>query len=602
LQHKKFHTIKTKITLITVSFSLVVAVFLATITFGFFSSNAQRNVIQSTEFNLGLIAGLLGQELIEVNTVTTWCTTSTQIDSWLRDSTGNNVLSLEVYDRMKEEYWNNRSREYVQRLIVTDARLSRFLQTGNNTSDSWPVTRYNLYLLGLGGIDFPLVYDSCENDPYSVGAVSQVISIKRPIHGVNSRDIIGYVYLGVSTGIILDHLKNYYIPQDCALYLTLPGSVYRLENGVFENVSSELFPLSARKADTLSPKTVVGTVRFRDEKPSLMVTCPMGFDGVFLSQTLSNRKIPGERLLFLRILALIGFAVMFFGVSIWFILRGLITKPVLKIRKKVDAIAESDFSKDPGIEWDNELGDVGRGINDMSGKILSLMDSRLADEKKKRDLEYRMLQSQINPHFLYNTLNSIKWMATIQNAAGIAEMTTALSRLMKNVIKGSRTIVPLCEEISLLDDYFLIQQYRYGGAIVFEKNIPEELSFLSIPCFALQPLMENAIFHGIEPKGGVGRILLSAARRDDGNVDITLEDDGVGMEASRIRSVLEGEASKEPSGLFSEIGLASVDKRLRHSYGEPCGLRIESAIGEYTRAILLVPFLTINAPSRGGIS
>ena len=91
-------------------------------------------------------------------------------------------------------------------------------------------------------------------------------------------------------------------------------------------------------------------------------------------------------------------------------------------------IADGDFSRDPSTEWEHELGDIGKNINDLSENVLSLMNQRIEDERQKRDYEYRMLQSQINPHFLYNTLNSIKWMATIQNATGIAEMTTSLSR------------------------------------------------------------------------------------------------------------------------------------------------------------------------------
>src|SRR5690606_39201106 len=131
--------------------------------------------------------------------------------------------------------------------------------------------------------------------------------------------------------------------------------------------------------------------------------------------------------------------------------------------KRMDKIAQGQFFVDKMIEWDNELGDVGRGINRLSQDIVALMETRLADEKQKQELEYRMLQSQINPHFLYNTLNSIKWMATIQNARGIAEMTTSLSRLLRNITKDIRKLVPLREELALLDDYFLIQKYRYGS-------------------------------------------------------------------------------------------------------------------------------------------
>ena len=597
MHHKLHQTIKTKITLITVSFSLILAVLLSTLSFGFFRDYARRSIIQSTEFNLQLIAGMLGQELTELDMLTKWCSTSLQIAGFLIDDTGNTQLSLEVYVRLKEELWNNRSREYIRRLIVTDSSVSRLLQSGNNMSDSWPVTVYNLPRLGLEGIDTPILYRYCTEDPYAIGNQVQIIPLIRPILRVGSRECIGYAYLAVSVDIILDHLPNYRMPADCNLFLDLPDATYRLDGTTFVDITG-LFSTSAPyKEMTLSDHTMVREFRIEKGGPNLLVTCPLGIPGVYLSQTLSERQIAGERSLYASILALISVTVVAFGAFISILLGRIITKPVLKLRKKIDAIAGSDFSCDDGIEWNNELGDIGRGINDMSEKIVSLLDNRLEDERKKRDLEYRMLQSQINPHFLYNTLNSIKWMATIQNATGIAEMTTALSRLMKNVIKGSRTIVPLGEELALLDDYFLIQQYRYGGAIVFEKKIPEALLWVSIPCFTLQPLMENAIFHGIEPKGGTGKISLTASRVANGPVLLVMEDNGVGMAENHITEILSGEGHTDPTGLFREIGISSVDKRIRYSYGPQYGLALESSLGMYTRAVLTVPFLTINAPT-----
>lgn len=133
-----------------------------------------------------------------------------------------------------------------------------------------------------------------------------------------------------------------------------------------------------------------------------------------------------------------------------------------------------DFSADPAIEWDNEFGDIGRGINELSGSVKNLIDTRIEIENEKREYEYRMLQSQINPHFLYNTLNSIKWMASIQNATGIPEMTTALSRLLKSIAKDSRQRVPIQAELAFLDDYYTIQKYRYGGSITMEVTVDEE--------------------------------------------------------------------------------------------------------------------------------
>ena len=114
------------------------------------------------------------------------------------------------------------------------------------------------------------------------------------------------------------------------------------------------------------------------------------------------------------ILACILIGILSIGILLMILMNRMITVPVSKLQTRMVRIAGGDFSRDPSVEWEHELGDIGRGINDLSENVSELMEKRLEDEKQKQDLEYKMLQSQINPHFLYNTLNSIKWMATIQ--------------------------------------------------------------------------------------------------------------------------------------------------------------------------------------------
>lgn len=580
------------ITLITVSFSLALVLLLSTFSSAFFGEQARRSVIQSAEFNLQLVGGLIGQELSSLDMLSKWCTTTVQVAHWLTHEPLNPQLSIELYNRLREELMNNKSNVYIRRILITDTNGTRIVHTGSNPSDSWPVTIYNISSLGLSRRKTASVYETFSDDPFAIGRMTPILADVRPILENGTTRIAGHVYLAVSTDVILDRLVNYRMAPGSSLYIMLPGSIYRIEGREFVDVSGSLSMSSLRSEDTLGKQTLVREVRIEGGKNRLMVTCPVGFEGIAISQVLSEEKIPGERALFLEVMLLIVVAASLFGFFISVLLNLVITQPLLKLRKKIDGIAASDFSIDPSIVWDNEIGDIGRGINDMSGKIVSLLETSLADEKRKRDLEYRMLQSQINPHFLYNTLNSIKWMATLQNATGIAEMTTSLSRLMKNVIKGTRTTVPIRDELALLDDYFLIQQYRYGGAIKFIKSIPPELMSVTIPCFILQPLMENAIFHGIEPKGGSGTIKLDVFRNDAGNVAIVMEDDGIGMTSEQIEHVLTDGKPVEPSGFFREIGVSSVDRRIRYAYGEMYGLSIMSEEGAYTRATVLVPYIT----------
>ena len=278
------------------------------------------------------------------------------------------------------------------------------------------------------------------------------------------------------------------------------------------------------------------------------------------------------------------------GIILHTIFNHMINHPVQELQVRMKHISEGNFERDSSIEWQHELGDIGRSINDLAEDVKTLMDQRIRDENEKREYEYKMLQSQINPHFLYNTLNSIKWMATIQNAPGIAEMTTALSRLLKNIAKGTEKAVLLSAELSLLDDYFTIQKYRYGGTISLEYRIDDgaALSCL-IPRFTLQPVVENSIFHGIEPKGTPGTITIHIFRKNDAILQIDITDDGVGMTEEQARQLL-SENKNEKTEFFREIGVSNVHKRLQYEFGEDYGLRVESRLSEFTTVSVLLPF------------
>ena len=133
-----------------------------------------------------------------------------------------------------------------------------------------------------------------------------------------------------------------------------------------------------------------------------------------------------------------------------------------------------DFSYDPSIEFNNEIGNIGRGINHMVSELTQHIAAEIQNEKTKKDLEFKILQSQINPHFLYNTLNSIKWMATIQKSKGIAEMVGSLALLLKQLAKGSEKMISLKRELLLIEEYCKIQNYRSAGMVVTEYVIDNE--------------------------------------------------------------------------------------------------------------------------------
>jgi two-component system sensor histidine kinase YesM len=166
-----------------------------------------------------------------------------------------------------------------------------------------------------------------------------------------------------------------------------------------------------------------------------------------------------------------------------------------------------NFTRPIHFHNDNEINDLGQNIAKMARDIQRLLEESLRQEQEKRAVEIKMLQGQINPHFLHNTLNSIKWMAALQGADGIKEMTNCLGKLLEAVMGEVNQKITLAAELQILDDYLYIQRIRYKGKVDFKKVIADKgiLRYLIVK-FTLQPLVENAIFHGIEPKRRIGRI------------------------------------------------------------------------------------------------
>ena len=369
---------------------------------------------------------------------------------------------------------------------------------------------------------------------------------------------------------------------------------YCLKDGHFESVGPTYTPVEKLDSYSLNDTTKVQTVRMADNSKRTMITIPVeGVKGWSFSQILSERQFAQQQSFYYLLIAGICLVIFCLGILLMVLLNRIINVPVKAIRTKIDAVSHGDFSRDPAIEWDHELGDIGKGINSLSTSIVTLMNKRIEDEKHKKDLEYQILQSQINPHFLYNTLNSIKWMATIQGAKGIAEMTTALARLMKNVSKGTNLPITLREELELVNDYFLILQYRYGGSIALEcKVASEDLYSCLIHRFTLQPIIENSLFHGIEPKGQAGTITVTAVSKesDCGKIlEICVKDDGVGMSPETIQKVLSGEDSAS-TDFFRHVGIHNVNQRIQYAYGENYGISITSEVGVYTAITITIPY------------
>lgn len=587
---RKFHkSIQFKVTQITVLFTLTLTILLGSACYAVFQNYARSSVIQATEFNLQLVAGLMKQDIVNLNALSNWCTVDSECTSFLSDMTLSPRQNVDAWTHVRDQYTANRSQLYVQRLLITD-RTERILQVGSSIVNTAAINRYNLEILPGLDASGETLWENVVRDPFASVGMSDCFVLTRPMRAPVTRQEIGVVYLSVSTELVTDQLKSYQLQENDKLYFTSADSRWRIEGRSLLPDNDTYTTKKVLHGTARNAQTQVEEIVAEDGTRYTRVTCPLGIEGMALSHLLPASTLNFQRNVLVLLLLFGCVFIQALGLGIAIYLNRVILRPVDKMRRRMDAIAGGNFSADPAIEWDNELGDVGRGINQLARDVVALMENRLADEKERQQLEYKMLQNQINPHFIYNTLNSIKWMATIQNATGIAEMTTAFSRLLKSVSKSNEELIPLREEFALLNDYCVIQQYRYGGSITLDiaDISDEELCECLIPRFTLQPLAENAIFHGIEPKGGVGSIWLHICQGDNGDVCITMEDDGVGMSAQTIAAIFEPREEEETQK-FKQIGVRNVHRRLQFAFGKEYGISIESELGHYTRMKIWIP-------------
>jgi two-component system sensor histidine kinase YesM len=429
-------------------------------------------------------------------------------------------------------------------------------------------------------------------DPFIKSKKINMIPIVYTIPDPYQANDIGYVFTEMSLSAIINPIQNYLTETNSQFYFNLGDYQYRFENNTLVPNKNGYKILKDLSDHALRSDTVVQRIRNEDgEGTSIMITRPLDTDGwnvaVCLDETELSRNILHT---FLVIALIIIVSSSFIGILLSLFLYKTVNVPVKKLQERIIHISNGDFRRDTSIEWKHELGDIGKNINILSEKILLLLNQRIEDERQKKDYEYKMLQSQINPHFLYNTLNSIKWMATIQNAPGIAEMTTALSRLLKDISKGTSNLITIQHEISLINDYFTIQKYRYGGTMTLVYNIEDKaLTSCNILKFTLQPIVENAIFHGLEPKGGVGTIEFHIYQDENTDVHIDITDNGIGMDANLISNLTEKEYKGE-TAFFKEIGISNVNKLLQYEFGNQYGLTIKSKLNEFSTVSILLPY------------
>ena len=280
-----------------------------------------------------------------------------------------------------------------------------------------------------------------------------------------------------------------------------------------------------------------------------------------------------------------------FSVFAAWLISASVYRPIKKLHDVTTTITKNDLQVLVNSENVDEITELGNNFNIMIGRIRELLNAKVKEQENLKKAELKALQAQINPHFLYNTLDTIVWMAEANKTDQVIELVRALSSFFRIALSKGKDWISIRQEIEHVRSYLAIQKMRYRDILDYKIEVDEDLLDGTILKLTLQPLVENALYHGIKNKRNGGTIVVRAQRVGAELVRLEVQDDGVGFtpyKLAQIRDVLNddsGQITLNEGG----FGLANVNKRLKLYYGKQYGLYIQSEYLEGTQVVARIP-------------
>ncbi|MCY1713615.1 cache domain-containing sensor histidine kinase [Caproiciproducens galactitolivorans] len=421
-----------------------------------------------------------------------------------------------------------------------------------------------------------------------------VVSLSRAVELTNAGSIThGVLLVDMNFSGIEQICKNVDMGESGYIYLTNGDGelIYHpRQQLIYSNLMQENNAAAAHYDDSSHSETFQGQKR--------MVTVKtVGYTGWKIIAVTPMQDITSN---YQQIRIFAGFFVffsIFLMVFLNMFLSSRIANPIKELEHSVRDLDKGNLnSVDISVSGSYEVQHLGKTIRSMVDQLHKLMDDIVAEQESKRKSELDALQSQINPHFLYNTLDSIIWMVENERYDGAVTMVTALARLFRISLSKGKNIISVADELEHVRNYLTIQKMRYKNKFVYEIDAePETLHYATIKLI-VQPLVENAIYHGMEFMGGDGEIRIHAYQKEN-SLYIDIIDNGLGMPQEQADALL---TETRVRGKGSGIGLKNVQERIQLYFGSDYGLAIYSEPDEGTTARIHLPLKTLEELDKGG--
>lgn len=413
-----------------------------------------------------------------------------------------------------------------------------------------------------------------ENDP--------ILTLGKKIANINTGATLGYLFLNIKESDL------------SAVYSNI-GSVKR---GSYFIVGEEALVVSSQRAsDVLKPveeptlrqwvlnhsvKTEVQ--QLQQGKTLLISTTIPDFSWQLISQVPYN-LLTEETGQLAMLIALIGLICFIFAIIGAGVLSNVIAKPIIRLARHMKKVNEGNLNQQIEVGSADEIGLLASGFNSMIARVQELLHNIGTEQRKKREYELALMQAQIRPHFLYNTLDVIYTLSEMGRTRDVQRTTKSLADFYRSALSQGRDLIDLETEVRSLKDYLSIQRIRYSDVFDYSIDVPAELAACIIPKLTIQPLVENAIYHGLKHKPTFGSLTISA-RKNGQTIILTVSDDGAGMDAGRLAAVRDGLLDLRQKAGY---GLSSVHERIKLYFGDAYGLSIESHYGSGTIVTVTLP-------------
>lgn len=290
----------------------------------------------------------------------------------------------------------------------------------------------------------------------------------------------------------------------------------------------------------------------------------------------------------LKVLIIVTLIVTAFVVIVSRRLARGITKPITELCDMTEKFAGGDFSVSYYPESNDEMQTLAESFNTMVGEIETLIEDIHQEQENAKDAELRLMQEQINPHFLYNTLDAIIWLTESGEKKQAVQMIQELSTFFRVTLSKGRKEITIGEEREQIRSYLEIQHFRYQDILEYEINFDENILGYQIQKLTLQPIVENALYHGIKNKRGMGRILVTGECVGE-DIIFKIKDNGIGMPKEKLEHLIKQINDEDQQNIKEGFGMANVQARIRMKYGDSYGMTIESVYQEGTTVTVKIP-------------